>query len=421
MDVVEAIIADDEIFASGWDGFGLAIQAYQKRAVPLCDWVVEAARRHGRKLMVRLVKGAYWDTEIKFAQVSGLTDYPVFTRKVATDVSYLACARQLLDAGDVIYPAFATHNANTIAQVKAIAGDRPFEFQRLHGMGEELYAELRKLEEGIGEPPTPVRIYAPVGSHKELLAYLVRRLLENGANSSFVNRIADAEVSLDELVRDPVAELAALEPKRNPSIPLPRDIFGAGAAQQRGRRPQRSAGARAAARAAGRARSEKLERRAGHRQGQGARRHLALRPLGRRRRGQGGERQGRRRDGSRRRRGPGRMGHGRRGRAGGAARPRRRPVRGAFGRLLLAVHPRGREDAGRRGARSARGGRFPALLRVRGAAPVQRADARCPGRPASGTSCASTAAGCSPPFRRGISRWRSSPAWCRRRSPRAMR
>jgi RHH-type proline utilization regulon transcriptional repressor/proline dehydrogenase/delta 1-pyrroline-5-carboxylate dehydrogenase len=192
----------------------------------LCDWVINAAREHGRKLMVRLVKGAYWDTEIKAAQVGGLTDYPVFTRKVATDVSYLACARKLLDASDVIYSAFATHNANTIGQVKALAAGREFEFQRLHGMGEELYEELGKLERHIGDRPTPVRIYAPVGSHKELLAYLVRRLLENGANSSFVNRIADEQVSLDELVRDPVAELQALEPKRNPKIVLPRDVFG---------------------------------------------------------------------------------------------------------------------------------------------------------------------------------------------------
>jgi RHH-type proline utilization regulon transcriptional repressor/proline dehydrogenase/delta 1-pyrroline-5-carboxylate dehydrogenase len=227
LDVFEALLADDELFANGWEGFGIAIQAYQKRAAPLCDWVVEAARAHGRRLMVRLVKGAYWDTEIKAAQVGGLTDYPVFTRKVATDVSYLACARKLLAASDVIYPAFATHNANTIGQVKALAGNQEFEFQRLHGMGEELYEELGKLERHIGDTPTPVRIYAPVGSHKELLAYLVRRLLENGANSSFVNRIADEQVSLDELVRDPVAELAALEPKRNPKITMPRDIFGA--------------------------------------------------------------------------------------------------------------------------------------------------------------------------------------------------
>jgi RHH-type proline utilization regulon transcriptional repressor/proline dehydrogenase/delta 1-pyrroline-5-carboxylate dehydrogenase len=227
LDVFEALLADDELFANGWGGFGIAIQAYQKRAAPLCDWVAAAARAHGRKLMVRLVKGAYWDTEIKAAQVGGLLDYPVFTRKVATDVSYLACAKTLLDASDVIYPAFATHNANTIGQVKALARGRPFEFQRLHGMGEALYEELAKLEKGIGDPRTPVRIYAPVGSHKELLAYLVRRLLENGANSSFVNRIADEQISIDELVRDPIAELDALEHKRNPKIILPRDVFGA--------------------------------------------------------------------------------------------------------------------------------------------------------------------------------------------------
>jgi len=226
MDVFEALLADDTLFANGWAGFGIAIQAYQKRAAPLCDWVADAARAHGRKLMCRLVKGAYWDTEIKAAQVGGLADYPVWTRKVATDVSYLACARKLLAASDVIYPAFATHNANTIGQVKALAGDSAFEFQRLHGMGEELYGELAALERHIGDRPTPVRIYAPVGSHKELLAYLVRRLLENGANSSFVNRIADEQVSADELVRDPVAELDALEPKRNPKIILPQDVFG---------------------------------------------------------------------------------------------------------------------------------------------------------------------------------------------------
>ena len=227
MDVFEALLADDELFAGGWEAFGIAIQAYQKRAVPLCDWVIETARRHGRKLMCRLVKGAYWDTEIKLAQVGGLTDYPVWTRKVATDVSYLACAKKLLAAEDVIYPAFATHNANTIGQVKALAHGRAFEFQRLHGMGEELYEELAKLERHLGDAQTPVRIYAPVGSHKELLAYLVRRLLENGANSSFVNRIADEQVSIDELVGDPVAELEALEPKRNPKIVLPTELFGA--------------------------------------------------------------------------------------------------------------------------------------------------------------------------------------------------
>src|SRR5689334_5115996 len=169
MDVFEALLADDELFAGGWQGFGIAIQAYQKRAAPLCDWVIEAARAHGRKLMCRLVKGAYWDTEIKVAQVGGLPDYPVFTRKVAPDASYLACAKKLLAASDAIYPAFATHNANTIGQVKALAGGREFEFQRLHGMGEELYEELAKLEKAIGDGRTAVRIYAPVGSHKALL------------------------------------------------------------------------------------------------------------------------------------------------------------------------------------------------------------------------------------------------------------
>ncbi|MEO6433811.1 MAG: bifunctional proline dehydrogenase/L-glutamate gamma-semialdehyde dehydrogenase PutA [Sphingomicrobium sp.] len=226
MDVFEAVLADESVFAGGWNGFGIAVQAYQKRGVPLCDWVAEAARLHGRKVMVRLVKGAYWDTEIKAAQVNGLAEYPVFTRKVATDVSYLACARRLLAAGDVIYPAFATHNANTIGQIKALAHVKAFEFQRLHGMGEGLYAELARLEIHVGDPRTPVRIYAPVGSHQELLAYLVRRLLENGANSSFVNRMADDEVAVDDLVRDPVAELAALSPKRNGAIPLPTEIFG---------------------------------------------------------------------------------------------------------------------------------------------------------------------------------------------------
>ena len=223
MDIIEALVADDTLFEGGWAGFGLAVQAYQKRAVHVCDWVAKLARRHGRRLFVRLVKGAYWDSEIKLSQVGGYRDYPVFTRKISTDVSYLACAARLLESADVIYPAFATHNAYTIGAIKALADGRPFEFQRLHGMGEDIYAELAK---GEGNARTPVRIYAPVGGHKDLLAYLVRRLLENGANSSFVNRMADADVPIVELTGDPVAELAALEPKRNPAIPLPTEIFG---------------------------------------------------------------------------------------------------------------------------------------------------------------------------------------------------
>jgi len=222
MDVIEALVADDVLFQSGWEGFGLALQAYQKRAVPLCDWVAALARRHNRRLMVRLVKGAYWDSEIKLGHVGGYADYPVFTRKVATDVSYLACATKLLSAADVIYPAFATHNAYTIGAIKALAAGRELEFQRLHGMGEQVYETLAETE---GDKPTRVRIYAPVGGHKDLLAYLVRRLLENGANSSFVNRMADAGVPVAELVTDPAADLAALKPRRNPTIPLPADIY----------------------------------------------------------------------------------------------------------------------------------------------------------------------------------------------------
>ncbi len=202
MDIIEAVAADDDLFTradgSRWAGFGLAIQAYQKRAVPLCDWVIRLARRYDRQFFVRLVKGAYWDTEIKLSQVGGFVDYPVFTRKVATDVSYLACAARLLSAPEAIYPAFATHNAITVGTIKAMSaarGDAPFEFQRLHGMGEDLYAELTQQERSAQKRITPVRIYAPVGGHKELLAYLVRRLLENGANSSFVNRMADARGS----------------------------------------------------------------------------------------------------------------------------------------------------------------------------------------------------------------------------------
>ncbi|MDE2435772.1 MAG: bifunctional proline dehydrogenase/L-glutamate gamma-semialdehyde dehydrogenase PutA, partial [Sphingomonadales bacterium] len=225
MDIIEALIADEDLFASGWQGFGLALQAYSKRAVPLVEWVTALARRYHRRVMVRLVKGAYWDSEIKLSQVGGQDDYPVFTRKVATDVSYLACAAKLLAAPDAIYPAFATHNAYTVGAIKALAGGAQFEFQRLHGMGEDVYAELARYEADRNQPRTPVRIYAPVGGHKELLAYLVRRLLENGANSSFVNRMADAEVPVAELVGDPVAELAGLEPRRNPGIPLPRAIF----------------------------------------------------------------------------------------------------------------------------------------------------------------------------------------------------
>ena len=226
LDIFEALLADDALFANGWSGFGLAIQAYQKRAVPLIDHVIGLARRHGRRLAVRLVKGAYWDSEIKATQIGGYADYPVFTRKQATDVSYLACARRMLEARDVLHPAFATHNAYSIAAIRAMAdGTEGYEFQRLHGMGESLYDALARHDVAEGRTPTPVRIYAPVGGHKDLLAYLVRRLLENGSNSSFVRKLSDGHLALADLIADPVAELAAMPARRNPAIPLPADLL----------------------------------------------------------------------------------------------------------------------------------------------------------------------------------------------------
>ncbi len=202
-----------------WEGLGLAVQAYQKRAPAVIDDLADHCRAHHRRMMVRLVKGAYWDSEIKRAQMNGLADYPVYTRKVATDVSYLACARQLLARQDVIYPAFGSHNAFTLASLLSLAQPgQVFEFQRLQGMGRELHDQL--VEAGHAS-----RIYAPVGGHKELLAYLVRRILENGANSSFVHRVRDRDIPVAALVHDPAMELAAIAPKRNPSIPLPPDLF----------------------------------------------------------------------------------------------------------------------------------------------------------------------------------------------------
>jgi RHH-type proline utilization regulon transcriptional repressor/proline dehydrogenase/delta 1-pyrroline-5-carboxylate dehydrogenase len=229
LDLVE-ILADSPDLA-GWDGLGLAIQAYQKRALPLIDWLADLARRTRRRLMVRLVKGAYWDTEIKRAQERGLDSYPVYTRKVATDVSYLACARRLLADGSAFYPQFATHNAHTLSAVFEMAGPcRDYEFQRLHGMGEALYRQVV----GRDNLDRPCRIYAPVGSHEDLLPYLVRRLLENGANTSFVNRIVDEREPVAAIVADPVARLAGLPTKPHPRIPLPADLYGPARRNARG-------------------------------------------------------------------------------------------------------------------------------------------------------------------------------------------
>ncbi len=224
LDVIAAVYADPSL--DDWEGYGLAVQAYQKRAPFVLDFIADLARRGGRRIPVRLVKGAYWDSEIKRAQVDGQQGYPVFTRKPNTDVSYLANARRMLDAGDALYPMFATHNAQTIAAIHRLAAGRPFEFQKLHGMGDDLYAEVIPED----RLDVPCRVYAPVGSHEDLLPYLVRRLLENGANSSFVNRITDDSVAIEELIRDPVETVAGFASIPHPRIALPRDIYRSHAA-----------------------------------------------------------------------------------------------------------------------------------------------------------------------------------------------
>lgn len=221
LEIFEKIYADPSL--TGWEGFGLAVQAYQKRATKVIDWLTDLSKRHGKRIMVRLVKGAYWDAEIKMSQIQGFENYPVFTRKNSTDVSYLACAKKLLARSDCFYPQFGTHNAYSAAAIMQIAGsNKEFEFQCLHGMGRPLYDQIvdkNKFD-------TPCRIYAPVGTHKDLLGYLVRRLLENGANSSFVNKLADDKTPIDKIVFDPVARIATLTNKPHPKIPLPKDIYG---------------------------------------------------------------------------------------------------------------------------------------------------------------------------------------------------
>jgi RHH-type transcriptional regulator, proline utilization regulon repressor / proline dehydrogenase / delta 1-pyrroline-5-carboxylate dehydrogenase len=224
LDVFDALAAQVAQQHPNWQGFGLALQAYQLRALELIAEVATIGRRHGIRLMCRLVKGAYWDAEIKRAQELGLPYYPVFTHKHHTDISYLACARALLAAPDVIYPQFATHNAATIAAILQMANGAAasFELQRLHGMGEGIYREVLK------NPQISCRVYAPVGQHRDLLAYLVRRLLENGANSSFVHQLADESVGMDELLQSPLR----LEP--NTSLPLPPHLYGPARRNSRG-------------------------------------------------------------------------------------------------------------------------------------------------------------------------------------------
>ena len=219
LDIIERVFSDASL--SGWDGFGVVVQAYQKRTPYTIDYLADLARRSGRRMQVRLVKGAYWDAEIKRAQLDGLAGYPVFTRKQNTDVSYLACAKRLFGHGDAIYPMFATHNAHTIAAIRTIAHGRTYEHQKLHGMGDDLYAEVVPAD----RLDLPCRVYAPVGSHEDLLPYLVRRLLENGANSSFVNRITDEKVAIEDLIRDPVEAVASFASIPHPKIPLPADLL----------------------------------------------------------------------------------------------------------------------------------------------------------------------------------------------------
>ncbi|MCT2398939.1 trifunctional transcriptional regulator/proline dehydrogenase/L-glutamate gamma-semialdehyde dehydrogenase [Novosphingobium mangrovi (ex Huang et al. 2023)] len=225
LDLLESLALDPDL--KGWNGLGFVVQAYGKRCPMVIDWIVDLARRAGRRIMVRLVKGAYWDAEIKRAQVDGLADFSVYTRKVHTDVAYIACARKLLAAPDEVFPQFATHNAQTLATIHHMAGPdftaSRYEFQCLHGMGEALYSQVV----GAGKLDRPCRIYAPVGTHETLLAYLVRRLLENGANSSFVHRIGDPAVPVEELVADPVDVVRAMEQPgaRHDRIALPADIF----------------------------------------------------------------------------------------------------------------------------------------------------------------------------------------------------
>ncbi|UTO05357.1 bifunctional proline dehydrogenase/L-glutamate gamma-semialdehyde dehydrogenase PutA [Moraxella sp. FZLJ2107] len=220
LDLMESLVSDPDL--AGFNGIGFVVQAYQKRCPYVIDFLIDLARRNNQKLMIRLVKGAYWDSEIKWAQVDGMDGYPVYTRKVHTDVSYLACAKKLLAAQDAIFPQFATHNAQSLATIYEMGKDKEFEFQCLHGMGETLYDQVVG-EKNLGRR---VRIYAPVGTHKTLLAYLVRRLLENGANSSFVNRIVDEDVSIDELIESPIDVVSATGITPNPLTPAPRRILG---------------------------------------------------------------------------------------------------------------------------------------------------------------------------------------------------
>ena len=220
LDLMEALVSDPDL--AGYKGIGFVVQAYQKRCPFVIDYLIDLARRNNQKLMIRLVKGAYWDSEVKWAQVDGMDGYPTYTRKVHTDISYLACARKLLDAQDAVFPQFATHNAYTLGAIYQMGKGKDFEHQCLHGMGETLYDQVVGPQ-NLGRR---VRVYAPVGTHETLLAYLVRRLLENGANSSFVNQIVDENISIDHLIKSPFDTIAEQGIHLHPALPLPRNLYG---------------------------------------------------------------------------------------------------------------------------------------------------------------------------------------------------
>ena len=228
LDLMEALVSDPDL--AGYKGIGFVVQAYQKRCPFVSDYLIDLARRNNQKLMIRLVKGAYWDSEVKWAQVDGMEGYPTYTRKVHTDISYLACARKLLDAQDAVFPQFATHNAYTLGAIYQMGKGKDFEHQCLHGMGETLYDQVVGPQ-NLGRR---VRVYAPVGTHETLLAYLVRRLLENGANSSFVNQIVDENISIDRLIKSPFDTIAEQGIHLHPALPLPRDLYGKGRLNSQG-------------------------------------------------------------------------------------------------------------------------------------------------------------------------------------------
>ena len=227
LDIFAALARDTDL--QGWQGLGFVLQAYQKRAPDTAKWLIGLARETNRRLMVRLVKGAYWDAEIKHAQELGLASYPVFTRKANTDLCYQHCAGILFDAEDAVYPQFATHNAYTATMILSLAGERQFEFQRLHGMGHILYSQLKKR---FSERQIPVRVYAPIGNHRDLLPYLVRRLLENGANSSFVNRFLDSQTPVEELLEDTREQVTRVFPYQHRGIAVPPEMFTAAGEQR---------------------------------------------------------------------------------------------------------------------------------------------------------------------------------------------